>query len=260
MNPGIDDMVRPHEIEWNDGQVSRLWNYYAQTPPYSDLYFARRFGHLLLAQARLPASVPLEVLDFGCGPGFMWDHIRALGANWQYTGLDFSPDSVAAIDRRAKGQPGFRGATLADDMPTALPANGFDVLLLIEVVEHLRDEHLDGTLNEAARLLKPGGVLVISTPNEEDLALSRKFCPSCGAIFHEWQHVRSWSAATLKDCLARYGFASVHQVTTDFEARGVDMASFIVKARRLARRMLGLPVRQPHLLAVFQKRQGPVGG
>ena len=46
----------------------------------------------------------------------------------------------------------------------------------------------------------------------------------------------------------------VEQVATDFEARGSDMASLIVKARRLARRLLGLPVRQPHLLAVFQKR------
>lgn len=254
MTSPIDDVVQPHEIEWNDRQVSRLWNYYSLTPPYSELYFARRFGRLLVAHAGLPTGEALEVLDFGCGPGFMWDHIRALGANWHYTGLDFSPDSVAALDGRARGQPGFRGAILAGELPTALPSEGFDVLLLIEVVEHLKDMYLDGTLREAARLLRPGGVLVVSTPNEEDLALSRNFCPECGAIYHEWQHVRSWSAGSLRDCLGAHGFSLVKQLVTDFEARGSDMASLIVKARRLARRLLGLPVRQPHLLAVFQKR------
>lgn len=254
MNSSIDDAFRVHEIEWNDNQVSRLWNYYARTPPYSELYFARRFGRLLLAAAGLPPQERLEMLDFGCGPGFMWDHIRDLGAKWQYTGLDFSADSVAALANRAQGQPGFRAAMRAGELPTALADSSFDVVLLIEVVEHLNDGYLDGTLREAGRLLKRGGVLVISTPNEEDLALSRKFCPSCGAIFHEWQHVRSWSAASLRACLAGHGFSPIKQVTTDFEARGASMSSMVARTRRVARRLLGMRVVQPHLLAVFQKR------
>jgi SAM-dependent methyltransferase len=254
LNTSTPDAFRVHEIEWNDSQVSRLWNYYACTPPYSELYFARRFGRLLLAAAGLPPRERLEVLDFGCGPGFMWDHIRDLGANWHYTGLDFSADSVAQLAARAQAQPGFRAAQLARELPTALPDASFDVVLLIEVVEHLDDRYLDGTLREAARLLKRGGVLVVSTPNEEDLSLSRKFCPSCGAIFHEWQHVRSWSVATLRDCLAGHGFAQVKHVTTDFEARGFGTVSLVARVRRLGRRLLGMRVTRPHMLAVFQKR------
>jgi len=83
----------------------------------------------------------------------------------------------------------------------------FDVVLLIEVVEHLRSDILDATLREIHRVMRPGGVLLITTPNNEDLSRSMKFCPDCGAIFHEWQHVRAWDVVGLAKELKAYGFA-----------------------------------------------------
>jgi len=56
-------------------------------------------------------------------------------------------------------------------------------VLLIEVVEHLKSDILDATLREIHRIMRPGGVLLITTPNNEDLSRSMKFCPDCGAIF-----------------------------------------------------------------------------
>jgi SAM-dependent methyltransferase len=245
--------VRAHEIEWTDRQVSRLWDYYAATPPYSDLYFARRFGRQILADSGLPLQQPLDVLDFGCGPGFMWDHLQDLGAAWKYTAIDFSADSTASIAKRAAGHARFGGAVHITGLPTAIPAASYDVILLVEVVEHLKDAYLEATLGEAVRLLKSGGVLVISTPNEEDLSQSRRFCPSCGAIFHEWQHVRSWSVASLQSCLARHGFRLAHHRTTDYQAREASLGSRLLAARRGLRRVLGSPARDPHMLAVFRK-------
>jgi 2-polyprenyl-3-methyl-5-hydroxy-6-metoxy-1,4-benzoquinol methylase len=253
MNSSIDDPVQVHEIEWDDRQVSRLWNYYARTPPYSDLYFAKRFGPWLLSESQLPSKQALEVLDFGCGPGFMWEHMRALNFKSRYTGLDFSPESVAATAARARGHPLFRDAVLVRTLPTPLEDASFDVVLLFEVVEHLKSSYLQGTLQETARLLKRGGVVVISTPNEEDLALSRKFCPSCGAIFHEWQHVRSWSAVSLAEAMGEHGFRPVRQVTTNFLAKGWSMGALMTRGIQAAQWLLGRRRAAPHLLAVFQK-------
>lgn len=253
MTPSAHESVRVHDIEWTDSQVSRLWDYYARTPPYSDLYFARRFGRQILADSGLPLQQPLDVLDFGCGPGFMWDHLQELGAAWKYTAIDFSADSVAAIARRAAGCAQFRDAVHVTLLPTAMSAAAFDVILLIEVVEHLKDAYLEATLHEAARLLKPGGVLVISTPNEEDLSQARRFCPSCGAVYHEWQHVRSWSIGSLQSCLAAHGFRLAHHRTTDYQAREPALGSRMLAARRALRRALGRPRHDPHMLAVFQK-------
>lgn len=60
-------VFKEHEIEWGDRKVSRLWNYYSRTPPYSEIYFSKLFGHHILRQSGLPLRESLVVLDFGCG-------------------------------------------------------------------------------------------------------------------------------------------------------------------------------------------------
>ncbi len=237
-----------HPIEWDDAKVSRLWDYYSRTPPYSEMYFSKVFGDRILRRTGLPLEAPLEVLDFGCGPGFLWDHLRAMDSAWRYTGLDFSSDSVALVRNKAQGNPRFVDAHYVSRLPVSLAPGQFDVVLLIEVVEHLKDEYLDGTLAEAARLLKRGGVTVITTPNEEDLSKATKICPECGAIFHEWQHVRRWSAQTLTERMRPHGFAPRRVQAVDFGTQG-PLAHMI----RLARRMLRGNPGTPHLLGVYQR-------
>jgi len=237
-----------HPIEWDDVKVSRLWDYYSRTPPYSEMYFSRVLGDRILRRSGLPLQRPLEVLDFGCGPGFLWDHMVALGAQWRYTGLDFSADSVAAVRERGAGHARFRDASCVSRLPSELPADQFDVVLLIEVVEHLKDEYLDAALAETARVLKHGGVAVITTPNQEDLARSTKLCPECGAVFHEWQHVRNWSGDTLTARVARHGFAPRRVETLDFGAQGP-----LRRLARVARRVLLGQPGTPHLLGVYAR-------
>ncbi len=247
----VDDkasVFKEHEIDWDDKKVSRLWNYYSRTPPYSEIYFSKLFGHHILRQSGLPLKESLEVLDFGCGPGFIWDHLYQMDSQWQYTALDFSPDSVKKVIEKAKDNKNFKGAQHVISLPAELPESHFDIVLLFEVVEHLNDAYLDNTLREVARLLKRGGILIITTPNQEDLHKSRKFCAECGAIFHEYQHVRSWSVQSLTDYLKRYKFSLRRVKTLDFTAQ-----SILAKMKLIVRRLLkGNPVR-PHMIAVFQK-------
>jgi SAM-dependent methyltransferase len=244
--PGIvPGKVTEHEIEWTDEQVSRLWDYYSRACPVP--YFSELYGGEILKQSGLPLDAALRVLDFGCGPGFLWDHLQRRGSNWAYTGVDFSADSVAKLRLKAEGNPRFAGAHEIETLPTPLADAQFDVVMILEVVEHLRDDYLDGTLREAARLLKKGGCLVVSTPNDEDLSQAIKFCPECGARFHEWQHVRSWTSDSLIRCLAGYGFEPRRIRKLNFGARGILRYAY----HRLRRAVRSEP--EPHMLVVFQK-------
>jgi len=240
---------KEHPIVWDDAKVSRLWNYYSKTPPYSDVYFSKVFGDLILKRSRLPIDTSLNILDFGCGPGFIWEHIVKLQAKWNYTGIDFSPESVQKTSQKGAGHTQFIEAEHITTLPTKYPKEQFDAVLLLEVVEHLTDDYLNGTLNEIGRVIKRGGVLVISTPNEEDLSKSSKFCPECGAIFHEWQHIRNWSIDTLATKLADHGFSLEFAETHDFRVRNLFQ-----KLLRLARKLKGGAVNNPHMIAVFRKK------
>lgn len=238
-----------HSIVWTDAKVGRLWDYYSRTPPYSGMYFSKVFGQKILSTLNRPFFDPQKLLDFGCGPGFIWEHLTALNSTWEYTGLDFSQGSIETLQRKGAGNPMFGGAIKVESLPSPLPSCAFDIVTLIEVVEHLTDAYLDPTLTETARLLKPGGVLLITTPNNEDLSLATKFCPDCGAIFHEWQHVRSWNADTLSQRVQKFGFAAHSISAIDFGTSG--FTGWLVSiAKALLKRG---PRKLPHLVALFTK-------
>jgi 2-polyprenyl-3-methyl-5-hydroxy-6-metoxy-1,4-benzoquinol methylase len=238
-------MYEQHPIVWNDEKVARLWDYYARS---GVPYFSYLHGRELLRASDLPLSKPLRHLDFGCGPGYIWDHLVKLRSAWRYTGIDFSERSVAKLKAKAEGNPRFDDAFRVEALPTPLPAATFDVVTIIEVVEHLHDEYLHSTLTEATRLLKPGAHLVISTPNDERLEDTHKLCPDCGAVFHEWQHVRSWTPASLQAEVEAYGYALSRTVVTDFSNVGAAR-----KIAHLAKRLLRPACKSPHLLMVFRK-------
>lgn len=254
MENKISLKFEPHNIVWDDEKVSRLWDYYAQTPPFSDVYFSKVFGRHMLRHSGLPLNAPLEVLDFGCDPGFIWEHLQNLCAKWQYTALDFSPDSVSKLAKKGVGKLNFNGVQHVSGLPSKLNSAMFDVVLLFEVVEHLKDEYLDGTLTEIYRLLKPGGVLVISTPNDEDLSKSTKFCPDCGAIYHEWQHIRNWSVGRLEQRLQSHSFELRTAKTLDFEAQTYDIRGLFKKAMIFLRKLVNKKYVEPHMITIFQKK------
>lgn len=244
---------KEHNIEWSDEKVSRLWDYYSRTLPYSEMYFSKTFGSHILKKSNLPLKEKLEVLDFGCGPGFIWDHLNKLESHWQYTALDFSKDSVLKVLGKGRGNSHFKAAEHVHSLPTSLKQESFDIVLLFEVVEHLNDTYLDNTLTEVVRLLKKGGVVVITTPNNEDINYSKKFCPDCGAIFHEWQHVRSWSVATLTNHLEQYGLKLRKAETLDFAMIEFTPLNVLRKMRHLSRILLKKNLYNPHMITVFQK-------
>lgn len=102
----------------------------------------------------------LRVLDIGCGAGLLCEPFTRLGA--QVIGLDPSTTNIAAARLHAN-----KGHLSIDYRCTTVEQmdvhERFDIVLAMEVIEHVRDVGM--FLHHCAAMLKPGGLMVISTLN-----------------------------------------------------------------------------------------------
>jgi len=96
-----------------------------------------------------------RLLDVGCALGDFVEVARESG--WDAEGVEIS--AFAAAEARAKGLRVYTG--ILEDL--GLPSGSYDVITLYDVIEHLTDPI--ATLREVLRLLAPGGVLHMVTPN-----------------------------------------------------------------------------------------------
>ena len=106
--------------------------------------------------ARAVAVSGQRILDCGCGAGEYVHALQRLGADaW---GVEFSPDKIASARPEVTGRL-FRG----DLQDIGVAGSSVDVALLNEVLEHVPDDRR--ALREVHRVLKPGGILVVFSPN-----------------------------------------------------------------------------------------------
>lgn len=157
--------------------------------------------------ARLHALRPVRVLDLGCGNGSLCRSIRDAG--FAVEGCDPSADGVRHALAAHPDIP-FTCLSVYDE-PPADWLGKFDVIVSTEVVEHLYDPRALPRL--AKRLLKPGGVVLVTTPYHgyfKNLALS---------LLNKWDqhhtpfwlhgHIKFWSRKTLGQLFTDEGFQTV---------------------------------------------------
>jgi SAM-dependent methyltransferase len=129
-----------------------------QTPVSSGPDRAQRMARML-ARALRDYGTSAVVLDVGCGDGAATSVAARRNAGHRMVGLDWSADALRHARRL--------GLTLvqAGVEPPGLPvaAETADVVIMSELIEHLIDT--DSALDEARRVLKRGGSLLLSTPN-----------------------------------------------------------------------------------------------
>lgn len=145
---------------------------------------------------------PGRLVDLGCGGGELAARLR--GTGWRVFGLELV-ESQAAL---ARG----RGVRVAvGEVSEGLPFRSAEVDLVFagEIIEHLLDT--DGFLAEVRRVLRPGGVLVITTPNlasfENRLRLLLGAYPNW--VDHRLGssgHVRAYTPRLLRAQLGVHGF------------------------------------------------------
>jgi SAM-dependent methyltransferase len=141
----------------------------------------------------LNMTAPGRVLDIGCGDGKLLQHFADRG--WDAAGID--PSSIAVAATRKRGLEAHHG-TLADH---PWPETSFDAIVFEHSLEHI-PQPMDA-LEQAARLLVPGGVLAIVVPNWA--------CWQRGLFRDRWSHLdlprhqQHFSTLALRRAAARVG-------------------------------------------------------
>jgi SAM-dependent methyltransferase len=230
------------ELIWTPEMVRRFWAHQRTRP---EEYFSFQVGQVLVRRFR--RYLQGRVVDYGAGPGFLVDEFLAAGI--QCGAVEFGEEASKELNDRFNKRTGFLGARTSDRL--AEWKGTFDAALLIEVVEHLYDRELHECLSCVHSLLKSGGCLIVTTPNEEDRSRSFICSPESGLLFHRYQHVRSWDPKSLADVLGACGFGVDSIGTTDFDAHPYAQNRTMPLPLRLlrsgAKRLLN---RTPHLYAV----------
>lgn len=113
----------------------------------------------------------LKVLDIGCGGGLLCEPLSRLGAT--VTGIEAAAESIAIAKSHAR-EMGLN-ITYRTGVPEDLVTKGetFDALINMEVIEHVAD--VDGFLDACCALVRPGGIMLLSTLNRtwQSLALGK---------------------------------------------------------------------------------------
>ena len=109
-----------------------------------------------------------SVADLACGTGFGVRYLAEQGKAANVTGVDLCEQAIQYANAKHCVQ--ACSFVAADATDTSLPPESFDVVTSFETIEHVDD---DGALiAEFARILKPGGMLICSTPNQWPLEIA----------------------------------------------------------------------------------------
>lgn len=239
------DPGNPTPLQWTPELTQRFWNYHSRFP---DAYFTEQYGPSIIETVSPYLGSQPRILDYACGTGALTGLLLRHGLN--VAACDISADSLAHVQSLYHHHPNFIGTLGLGELEAG---GGFDVAMLVELVEHVGDDVLTQILDDLWAALKPGGRIVITTPNEECLDVDTVYCPQCNHTFHRWQHVRSWSAQSLGTFLAKHRFQQETVLKTDFSLSARD-GRIRYAAKKMMSRLLNR--KAPHLVLIARRLDG----
>ncbi|HEX4341137.1 MAG TPA: class I SAM-dependent methyltransferase [Polyangiaceae bacterium] len=136
---------------------------------------------------------PGRLLDVGCGLGHL---LSGVDPRWERHGIEISEYAAEKATEH--------GVIFHGDLTSAnYPDRFFDAVTLYHVIEHMDDPERE--LREIRRVMKPGGWLIVGTPNF-DSACARRFGDNF-RLLHDVTHISLFSAESLRRLLEDNGFA-----------------------------------------------------
>jgi SAM-dependent methyltransferase len=223
------------------------------TPQIWNVFEAR----LRRIEARIGSLSGKVLVDVGCDVGHFVDHAKST-RSVTAIGADISERAVES--GRACGRD-LRLGSLAE---VALPPGSVDVVCGFDVIEHVDDP--GALVREAARVLRPQGLLVIETPNYQGLIyrIGRLLAsvralegPLASVQERLWPpfHVQYFRSASLRDFLQRAGFRAVDTELREFASSELAVQNPLlwagVQSVFLASRLVGAQT----ILCAFARRE-----
>ena len=179
---------------------------------FSDMYEACRLHTVrsVLRALRREGFTPRRALDYGCGEGRYLAVWRALFPGCALTACDISDQAMRHAARRVSD---VTFVPMTDEC-VALDDRHFDLVTSIEVLEHVRDA--DKAIGEIARLLRAGGLLLLTTPSANRYSVEWLVNRARGGLLRSFDgygrfatdepgHLRRLDDAQLTALLRRHG-------------------------------------------------------
>lgn len=160
---------------------------------------------------------PGRLLEIGCGDGEFLDRMKGFG--WRVEGVDF--DVKAACAAKEKFGIEVKVGRLED---MHYPEGSFDAVTLRHVIEHVFDPI--ATMREVCRILKPGGTVVVLTPNADSLGL-RTFGTNWRGL-EPPRHVQLFTPRTLNSVARKAGLETIRAYSTAVHAWVILSASMLL--------------------------------
>jgi len=130
------------------------------------------------------------IVDIGCGNGVI---TNVLGSHFNVTGVDRSESALESVETQ-------KLSASADSIP--LPDQSFDMVFSSELLEHLNDELLNGTIGEMKRLSKK--YVFITVPNDENPDKLSIRCPECKYVYNSPNHLRRFKTSDFSSLFPEY--------------------------------------------------------
>ena len=144
-------------------------------------------------------------LDIGCGPGTL---IGLLDDRFTSTGIDISHPEIDYARSEYQSDSKRFLAVCASALPD--DCHDYDVATVVEVVEHLAPGELDDTLRATIDRLRPGGKLIVTTPNFRGAwPLVEMLVNRFGELNYTSQHINRFTARKLGQLLQNLGLKDV---------------------------------------------------
>jgi 2-polyprenyl-3-methyl-5-hydroxy-6-metoxy-1,4-benzoquinol methylase len=193
-----ENRTNPQTAAVNTSYYDQLWRTLGQHLHYTELMRAEFIANAIRQYVDGPDR---EILDLGCGRGWMASVLSPLG---KVTGVDFSPAGI----QFAQENYGRHGRFILGDAASAalgLPEEQrFDVVVCSEVIEHVQEQ--PKFVGQIRGLLRPRGWLFLTTPNGNVFG---EFS-TCRKYVHALQPVENWlTPSRLSQILRAEGFLIV---------------------------------------------------
>ncbi len=198
-NPDMSELELP-SLDEQQAYYDRRWVKESLRPNRLELMRLAEVLRALFATRLQFDREDVRICDLGCGRGWVAAQLAAFAP---VTGVDLSKDGVAAAQKR---WPHIQ--FIHADITRFRSEEPFDVVVSSEVLEHVPDK--PAFFETAARILRPGGHLILTTPNKKLLGLYLK----SGS---ELQPVEAWLSVRELRKLAQRDFAIVLHHTFLFD-------------------------------------------